>query len=107
MIARFPAVFVQRAEIRATVEGMLEYPLALLFRNGQFPNPNDAHPVLRLDNYAIQYECASALFDNALFQQACGRLHHGDDSGGLWRLMFNRWPQCERVGDFASDYPWG
>ena len=89
-------------EIRATVERMLEYPLALLFRNGQFPNPNDAHPVLRLDNYATQYECASALFDNALFQQACGRLHRGDNSGGLWRLMFNRWPQCEQVGDFGS-----
>jgi oligo-alginate lyase len=89
-------------EIRATVERMLEYPLALLFKNGQFPNPNDAHPVVRLDNYATQYECASTLFDNDLFRQACGRMHSGENSGGLWRLMFNHWPKCQRVGDFGS-----
>lgn len=89
-------------EVRSTVERMLEYPLTLLFRNGQFPNPNDAHPLLTLDRYATQYECASALFDNTLFQQACGRLYQGDNQGGLWRLMFNRWPQTERVGDFGS-----
>ncbi|MBT3344707.1 MAG: hypothetical protein HN712_28010 [Gemmatimonadetes bacterium] len=89
-------------QIRATVEGMFEFPLGLLFRNGQFPNPNDAHPVLRLDNYATQYECASALFDNDLIRQACGLMHQGQSSGGLWRLLFNRWPQCERVGEFGS-----
>ena len=89
-------------EVRETVERMLEYPLALLFRNGQFPNPNDAHPMLRLDNYATQYECASALFDNALFRQACGQLYRGENKGGLWRLLFNRWPESDKVGDYGS-----
>lgn len=90
-------------EISGTVERMCEYPLRILFRSGQFPNPNDAHPVLRLDNYAPQYECASALFDNDLIRQACGALYRGDpEGGGVWRLLFNRWPRREGVGALGS-----
>jgi len=90
-------------QIRSTVEKMCEYPLRILFRGGQFPNPNDAHPVLRLDNYASQYECASALFDNDLIRQACGALYgDGSEDGGVWRLLFNRRPRRESIEAFGS-----
>jgi len=90
-------------EIRRTVEGMFEYSLRLLFGGGQFPNPNDAHPVLRLEDYGAQYECAGALFDNGPIRRACARLYERDpQGGGLWRLLFGQEAQAGPADDFGS-----
>ena len=78
--------------IYETVEKMVEYPLKMIFRDRSFPNPNDAHPSLSIDNYVTQYEYASAIFDNALIRDVCGTFYRGEGTGTLARLLFNRQP---------------
>ena len=90
-------------QIRDTVEQMFVYPLRIMFRNRTFPNPNDAHPLLTLDRYAMHYEYASALFDNPLFREVCGTLHRQEEAkGSVSRLLFNGWERRDAVPKFGS-----
>lgn len=107
------------AWIYDTVERMFEYPVKMMFRDRSFPNPNDAHPSLAIDNYTTQYEYASVIFDSALIREVCGTFYpdtHQDTSsdgkpkeaqvprrkGSLNRLLFNRLPKAHGITDFGS-----
>jgi oligo-alginate lyase len=85
------------------VEKMFVYPLSVMFRNRRFPNPNDAHPLLTLDRYAMHYEYATTIYDNPLFQQVCGSFHRdAEATGSLSRLLYNNWPEACPLPDFGS-----
>ena len=36
----------------------------MVFSGGRLPNPNDAHPVIRIQDYKLHYEYATAIFEN-------------------------------------------
>lgn len=85
------------------VEKMLEYPLKMMFRNRRLPNPNDAHPVLTIDDYRPHYEYASVIFDNPLFKEICGTFYEeGSAQGDFTRLLYNHWPKPEQLTAFKS-----
>jgi oligo-alginate lyase len=88
--------------IYTTVEKMLTYPIKMIFRDRRFPNPNDAHPELRIDRYFQQYEYASSLFDNPLFREVCGTFYDDESEGTLTRLLFNTWPKVDSLPDFGA-----
>ena len=85
------------------VEKMLEYPLKMMFQNRRLPNPNDAHPVITIDNYKLHYEYGSVIFNNKLFRDICGGFYENDsDSGDFTRLLFNNWQKPDKPIRFGS-----
>lgn len=86
--------FEEKDFLFSKTEKMLEYPLKMVFSGGRLPNPNDAHPVIRIQDYKLHYEYATAIFENPLFREICGTFYEDASSeGGFPRLLFNRWPK--------------
>lgn len=86
-----------------TVEKMFEYPIKMMFADKTLPNPNDTSPSLNINRYKTQYEYASVIFDNDLFNEVCSSFYHEENTvSSVTRLLFNHFTTKREIRRYKS-----